>query len=256
MTMLQMVGVIILALGLPAMYASIAAGDHVDNRVWSPATWSCESRWWRSGYAQQRQDPTAARGLPHIRAVVTSRRSAGSSRSCPAPRSPRRQRGPPVWCWSRCSGRGSPNHAWAARRGTPTTSPSAMGCSPSSRSARASSAPSPRCRRSSGRRAGGRGGVLVAVAGTGLTFGMWWMYFIVPQSHCCTPAANCHSGSAICTSWCSGRSWRPGAGLHAGGLLRRAPLELGSVATVSSVAIPVGVHPDGLRALRADAADD
>ncbi len=32
-TMLQMVGVIILALGLPAMYASIAEGGHVDNRV-------------------------------------------------------------------------------------------------------------------------------------------------------------------------------------------------------------------------------
>src|ERR1044072_1611456 len=33
MTMLQMVGVIILALGLPAMYASIAEGAHVENRV-------------------------------------------------------------------------------------------------------------------------------------------------------------------------------------------------------------------------------
>ena len=33
MTMLQMVGVIILALGLPQMYASIEHGDHVDNTV-------------------------------------------------------------------------------------------------------------------------------------------------------------------------------------------------------------------------------
>ena len=33
MTMLQMVGVIILALGFPAMFASIAEGHHVDNRV-------------------------------------------------------------------------------------------------------------------------------------------------------------------------------------------------------------------------------
>ena len=40
MTMLQMVGVIILALGLPPMYASIEHGDHVDNRRrWSPVTW-------------------------------------------------------------------------------------------------------------------------------------------------------------------------------------------------------------------------
>ena len=33
MTMLQMVGVIILALGFPPMYASIEHGEHVDNRV-------------------------------------------------------------------------------------------------------------------------------------------------------------------------------------------------------------------------------
>ena len=33
MTMLQMVGVIILALGFPPMFASIEHGDHVDNRV-------------------------------------------------------------------------------------------------------------------------------------------------------------------------------------------------------------------------------
>jgi low temperature requirement protein LtrA len=36
-TMLQMVGVIVLALGLPAMFDSIDQGEHVDNRVmvWS-----------------------------------------------------------------------------------------------------------------------------------------------------------------------------------------------------------------------------
>ena len=33
MTMLQMVGVIILALGFPQMFASIEHGEHVDNRV-------------------------------------------------------------------------------------------------------------------------------------------------------------------------------------------------------------------------------
>ena len=33
LTMLQMVGVIILALGLPAMYASIEQGHYVDNSV-------------------------------------------------------------------------------------------------------------------------------------------------------------------------------------------------------------------------------
>src|SRR6478735_6375667 len=33
MTMLQMVGVVIMALGFPAMFASIEHGDHVDSRV-------------------------------------------------------------------------------------------------------------------------------------------------------------------------------------------------------------------------------
>lgn len=38
-TMLQMVGVIILALGLPQMSASIEHGEHVDNAVVGPGTW-------------------------------------------------------------------------------------------------------------------------------------------------------------------------------------------------------------------------
>jgi len=38
-TMLQMVGVLVLALGIPQVFASIADGARVDNRAWSPVTW-------------------------------------------------------------------------------------------------------------------------------------------------------------------------------------------------------------------------
>jgi hypothetical protein len=41
--MVQMIGVVIFALGLPAMFASIEHGDHVDNRVVVLGMSSCAS---------------------------------------------------------------------------------------------------------------------------------------------------------------------------------------------------------------------
>ena len=51
--------------------------------------------------------------------------------------------------------------------------------------------------------------VLVAVAGTGLTFGMWWVYFVVPAADLLTPIASAPSATATYTFRCSGRSSPP-----------------------------------------------
>jgi low temperature requirement protein LtrA len=40
---------------------------------------------------------------------------------------------------------------------------------------------------------------LVAVAGTGLTFGLWWMYFTARRRRCCTCTANGYSRGATAT---------------------------------------------------------
>ena len=84
------------------------------------------------------------------------------------------------------------------------------GCWPSSRWARASSERSPRCRRSSSAQGWTVAAVLVAVAGTGLTFGMWWVYFVVPQSQLLHAYRRERpSGSGICHFSSSAPSWPP-----------------------------------------------
>ena len=155
MTMLQMVGVIILALGLPqSVQLDRRRRTHRQSRDGRRLRGHAD----RAGGAVVtcgQAGSAAARGVPDLRGAGHRRadrldrndirRAARLSR-----RMWRRWR----WRVSSCSSRGWPSGAGAAHRGTPTTSPSATGCWPSSRWARAWSAPSPRCRRSSGRRAG------------------------------------------------------------------------------------------------------
>ena len=130
MTMLQMVGVIILALGLPAMYASIEHGGHVDNRVmvagYVVMRIALVAQWLRAA----KQDPAATLGVPdlrHRRHRRADRLDRDASSLQHVDRRDVRVVGA-VGRRSRCSGRGWPSGAWAALRGTPTTSPNAMAC--------------------------------------------------------------------------------------------------------------------------------
>ena len=54
--------------------------------------------------------------------------------------------------------------------------------------------------------------VFVGVAGTGLTFGMWWTYFVLPQADILHARRDGPSGSVTSTCWFSPRSWRPARG--------------------------------------------
>jgi low temperature requirement protein LtrA len=84
--------------------------------------------------------------------------------------------------------------------------------------------------------------VLLAVAGTGLTFGLWWMYFAVPWGD----VLRRHRGRS--TAWGFGHFLllgsvaATGAGLHVAAYYLEGAAVIGPTATVLTVAIPVGVY--------------
>jgi low temperature requirement protein LtrA len=84
--------------------------------------------------------------------------------------------------------------------------------------------------------------VLVAVAGTGLTFGMWWVYFIVPAADLLHAHRERSFGYGYLHIPLFGSIVATGAGLHAAANYIEHRSQLGSVATVMAVAIPVGVY--------------
>jgi low temperature requirement protein LtrA len=82
--------------------------------------------------------------------------------------------------------------------------------------------------------------ILLAVAGTGLTFGMWWVYFAVPMAD----LLDAHRQRSFAFGYLHfplfGAIVATGAGLHTAAYYVEHHTELGSVGTVFSVVIPVG----------------
>ena len=81
---------------------------------------------------------------------------------------------------------------------------------------------------------------LVGIAGTGLTFGMWWVYYLVPSA----PVLETHRDRALV--WSYGQTMiaiatvATGAGLHVAASFIEHSSAIGLLATVLSVAVPVG----------------
>ena len=84
--------------------------------------------------------------------------------------------------------------------------------------------------------------VLVAVAGTGLTFGMWWVYFVVPAADLLHVHRERSFGYGYSHIVLFGSIVATGAGLHAAADYIEHRSQLGSVATVMAVAAPVGIY--------------
>jgi hypothetical protein len=86
------------------------------------------------------------------------------------------------------------------------------------------------------------GAVLVTIAGVGLTFGMWWTYYSVPAAD----LLHAHRERSFSFGYLHfliiGPIVATGAGLHVAAYYIEHHTKLGSVATVLSVAIPVGVY--------------
>jgi low temperature requirement protein LtrA len=84
--------------------------------------------------------------------------------------------------------------------------------------------------------------VFVVVVGVGLTFGMWWTYFIVPQAE----LLHAHRERSFLFGYLPvvtlGAIVATGAGLHAAAYYIEHHSTLSSVETVLSVAVPVGMY--------------
>jgi low temperature requirement protein LtrA len=84
--------------------------------------------------------------------------------------------------------------------------------------------------------------VILAVAGTGLTFGMWWIYFAVPAAD----ILHAHRERSFLFGYLHmavfGAIVATGAGLHTAAYYVEKHSELGPVGTVLSVVIPVAVY--------------
>jgi low temperature requirement protein LtrA len=91
--------------------------------------------------------------------------------------------------------------------------------------------------------------VFVVVAGVGLTFGMWWSYFVVPRAELLHAPRERSFWFGYLPIVMFGAIVATGAGLHTAGYYIEHHSKLSSVETVLSVAIPVGVYIVSLYAL-------
>ncbi|HEX2284699.1 MAG TPA: low temperature requirement protein A, partial [Mycobacterium sp.] len=245
MTMLQMVGVIILALGLPAMYASIEHGDHVDNGVmvagYVVMRIALVGQWLRAA----KQDPARRAACLTYASWVTAAQIGWIAAIFVHTTIPVTavlvvflmavELMGPVMAERRA---GTPWHAHHITERYGLFAIIALGEGVVGTVASLSAA------------VGAQGWttdtVLVAIAGTGLTFGMWWMYFMVPAAD----LLHTHRERSFQYGYVHlvvfGAIVATGAGLHAAAYYIEHHSKLGSVGTVLSVAIPVGVYVVGV----------
>jgi low temperature requirement protein LtrA len=242
MTMLQMVGVIILALGLPQMYASIEHGDHIDNSVmvagYVVMRIALVAQWLRAA----KQDPDRRSACLTYVAFVTVAQVGWVATiflhtSVPVtfavvavligiellgPVLAETRRGGTPWHAHHIAERYSLLAIIALGEGVVGTVASISAV------------------------VGAQGwtfdAVFVAVAGTGLTFGMWWTYFVVPQAD----LLHAHRERSFFFGYFHivtfGAIVATGAGLHAAAYYIEHHSKLASVETVLAVALPVAAY--------------
>jgi hypothetical protein len=180
--MVQMIGVLVLAMGLPRLFASIEHGGHLDNSVmvvgYVIMRIAMVFQWLRAG----RQDPARYRACLTYAITISIAQLGWVALifldfllgvtlilSC-APSCSSNWRVPSL-----------PSTGTAARPGMPITSSSATDCSQSLRSARALWARLRRYRPWSRSRAGPSMRHWSA-SSAWLTFGKWWVYYILPAA--------------------------------------------------------------------------
>ncbi|MFC5731566.1 MULTISPECIES: low temperature requirement protein A [Nocardioides] len=83
--------------------------------------------------------------------------------------------------------------------------------------------------------------VLIAIAGTGLTFGLWWMYFIVPAARVLRRRRNRAMAWGYLHIPLLAALAATGAGLHVAAYFIEGETHIGATSVVVSVALPVGV---------------
>jgi low temperature requirement protein LtrA len=241
-TMLQMVGALVLALGIPQVFSSIAGGEHVDSRVlvggYVVMRVAMVIQWLRAA----KQDPdrraacltyasaiTAAQVGWVIMAIFNS--SLGVTFILIAlligielagPRIAEKRMG------------GTPWHAGhiAERNGLLTVIALGEGVVGTVAALSAVVA----------EQGWTTDAVLVAVAGTGLTFGMWWVYFVLPAADLLHAHRERSFGYGYLHIVVFGSIVATGAGLHAAAESIEHRSAMTSIGTVVAVAVPVGIY--------------
>jgi low temperature requirement protein LtrA len=253
-TMVQMVGVIVLALGLPDMFTSIDEGETVDNRVmvagYIVMRVALLFQWLRAA----RQDPdrrsaclTYATAISVAQAgwvvVLIAEMSVGATFACAGVLVLVEFAGP--WIAETRKG-GTPWHAHHIVERYGLLVIIALGEGVVGTIASLSAVVGPE----------GPGwsvdAAVVAVAGTALTFGMWWIYFIMPAG----PVLHAYR---LARSFGWGYGQIPligavvgtGAGLHVAAYYLEEASVLGAEATVLCVVVPVAVYVLGIFAVYA-----
>jgi len=242
MTMLQMVGVVILALGLPQMFASIEHGGHVDNAVmvagYVVMRISLVGQWLRAA----KQDPGRRSACLTYATAVTVAQIGWAATIFLHTSVPVTfvfvvvligiELLGPVLAEKRMGG--TPWHAHHISERYSLLTIIALGEGVVGTVASVSAAV--------GAQGWSSDAIFVAVAGIGLTFGMWWTYFVVPQADLlhAHPERSFFFGYFHILPY--GAIVATGAGLHAAAYYIEHHSKLGSVETVLSVAVPVGAY--------------
>lgn len=242
MTMLQMVGVLILALGVPDLYASLEHGGHVDNAVivagYVVMRVAMVGQWLRAA----RQDPARRSAcLTYVAAIAVAQvgwiaaifvhTSLAVTFAIVVVLIGVEMLGP-VLAERRAGGTPWHAHHIAERYGLMAII--ALGEGVVGTVATLSAVV-----HDQGWTADA---ILVALAGTGLTFGMWWLFFMVPSAQ----LLHAHRETSFWFGYVAillfGAIVGTGAGLHVAAYYLEEHSVLSSQATVLSVAIPVGAY--------------
>ena len=248
-TMVQMIGVIVIALGLPALFHSIDEGDHIDNRVlvigYVVMRVALVAQWLRVA----KQDPERrATALAYAKYVSIAQAGwlivAFTSLEfwptvlCALVLFVIEMAGP-VLAERKTSGTPWHPHHIAERFGLLAIITLGEGIFGTVASVSAIVE----------EQSWSMEAVLIIVAGIGLTFGLWWNYFIIPSGDA---LAKFRDKSFI---WGYGHMFifgaiaATGAGLHVAAYVIEGESTLGHVGAVLAVAIPVLVFCVGLFAL-------
>jgi len=246
MTMLQMVGVIILALGLPATFASIDHGGHVDNAVmvagYVVMRIALVAQWLRAA-AQDRQHRTAC--LTYAAALVLAQ--LGWIAQIFVQTTPMEffvtgavlvavEICGPLVAERRMGGTPWHAHHIAERYGLLAIIALGEGVVGTAASLTAAV----------GEQGWSTDAVLLAVAGTGLTFGLWWVYFLVPAAELLHVHRRLSFRYGYLHIFVFGAIVATGAGLHLAAYHVEGHSHLDAVATVLAVAVPVAVFLVGM----------
>ena len=242
MTMVQMVGVLILALGIPPFFASIEHGEHVDNAIlvvgYVVMRIALVAQWLRAA----RQDPARRRACLTYAGIVTTAQVGWIGTiflptSVPVTLA--------VWLVLATVELMGPRLAEARNDGTPwhphhiaerygLLAIIALGEGVVGTVVSLTAIVEEYGWTSDA--------IFLVIAGTGLTFGMWWVYFSVPMAD----LLHAHRERSFAFGYLHIPLYAAivgtGAGLHTAAYYVEHHSEIGSVGTVFSVVIPVAVY--------------